>query len=88
MRASEGGAHPRRSLGRPHLGERVPLHEEVPWPVVEGDDRVRLGGELYEGPVPDELQITAHRRPDHAAAIFLHPGEQFRRRQAALPAKR
>lgn len=56
VRAAERVADPCRRLGRPYDGKRVPLDEEMPGPVVQGDDRVRLGGELNQDPVPDELQ--------------------------------
>ena len=87
VRAAERVAYLRRRLGRPYHGERVPLDEEMPGPVVQGDDGVRLGGELNQDPVPDELQVAAHRRADHAAVSF-HPADEVRCRGAALPVAR
>src|ERR1039458_3913128 len=71
-------APPPGRAGRPHRGEPVPPDEEMPGPVVQGDDRVRLGSELDQGPVPDELQVAARGRPDHAT-VFGHAGDQSRR---------
>ena len=37
----------------------MPLDEEMTRPVVQGDDRVRLGGKPHQAQVPDELQVAA-----------------------------